>query len=95
MSLNSSESKHELKEIRETQSIAKAVKLRDQAGWLTYSAFLQRRALMVAKDTGILCQKVESRSLQETVATDPSFMVNALKSHLTGLIPQVNSPVSP
>eukprot|EP00210_Caulerpa_lentillifera_P004151 g3957.t1 len=89
MSLSNEGRKHELKEIRETQSLSKSVKLREQGGWLTPQAYLQRKSWMTAKDTGVLCQKVESRSIQETMATDPSVMVNAVKSHLTGLIPQI------
>lgn len=78
-----------MKEISTTQSLAKSVKLREQGGWLTIQAYLQRKSWMTAKDSGVLCQKVESRSLQETMATDPSVMVNAVKSQLTGLIPQI------
>lgn len=37
----------------------------------------------------MLCKKVESKSIQETMATDPSMMVNMLKSQLTGLVPQI------
>jgi len=89
MALGSEGKKQELKEIKESQALAKSQKLREQGGWIPQHAFLRRKAHLMMKDGGVLCQKVESRSLQETVATDPSMMVNMLKSQLTGLVPQI------
>lgn len=89
MSLNNESQKQDLKEIREGQALIRSQKLREQGGWIPQAAFLKRKSQMTAKDSGILNQKVESRSLQETVATDPSMMVNMLKGQLTGLVPQV------
>ncbi len=34
-------------------------------------------------------QKAVSRSAQETMATDPSMMVDMMKKNLTGMVPQV------
>lgn len=34
-------------------------------------------------------QKAQSRSMQETMATDPSVMVDMMKKNLTGMVPQV------
>ena len=95
MSLGGEGKKQEMNEIREGQAIAKSQKLREQAGWIPLHAFLKRKAQLTSKDSGILCQKVETRSLQETVATDPSMMVNMLKGQLTGLIPQVKKHTTP
>jgi len=89
MSLTVESRKEDLKEIRESQSLAKSRRLREQAKWITHTAFLKRKAFLTFKDTGLLCQKVESKSIQETVATDPSMMVNMIKGQLTGLVPQV------
>ena len=34
-------------------------------------------------------QKTVSKSMQETMATDPTVMVDMMKKNLTGIVPQV------
>ena len=34
-------------------------------------------------------QKIQSKSMQEAMATDPSMMVDMLKKSLSGMVPQV------
>jgi len=41
------------------------------------------------QDTGVFHQKAVSKSMQETMATDPSLMVDMMKKNLTGIVPQV------
>lgn len=41
------------------------------------------------QDKGVFSQKSQSRSMQETMATDPSVMVDMMKKNLTGMVPQV------
>ncbi|GMH38286.1 hypothetical protein BSKO_06170 [Bryopsis sp. KO-2023] len=77
------------KDISESQAVLRSQKLREQSSWITEAAYKQRKNFFADKDTGILYQAVESRSIQETMATDPSMMVNMLKSQLTGLVPQI------
>ena len=41
------------------------------------------------QDTGVFHQKVQSKSMQEAMATDPSVMVDMMKRNLSGMVPQV------
>jgi len=41
------------------------------------------------QDTGVFHQKTVSKSMQETMATDPTVMVDMMKKNLTGIVPQV------
>jgi hypothetical protein len=41
------------------------------------------------QEKGMFSQKAVSRSAQETMATDPSMMVDMMKKNLTGMVPQV------
>lgn len=41
------------------------------------------------QETGLFQQKAVSKSMQETMASDPSFMVDMMKKNLTGIVPQV------
>ena len=49
--------------------------------------------MCLLQEKGVFAQKAVSRSAQETMATDPSMMVDMMKKNLTGMVPQVrNAP---
>ena len=41
------------------------------------------------QDTGVFNQKIQSKTMQEAMATDPSMMVDMLKKSVSGMVPQV------
>eukprot|EP00879_Flechtneria_rotunda_P003630 GHRR01003867.1.p1 GENE.GHRR01003867.1~~GHRR01003867.1.p1 ORF type:complete len:255 (+),score=57.62 GHRR01003867.1:276-1040(+) len=79
----------ELAEIREQQAVQRSARIRAAANWLPETAFRMRKAFFTDKDEGLFNQKPKSRAMHETMATDPSFMVDMMKKNLTGMLPQI------
>lgn len=78
----------ELKELRELQAVARSQRLRGMSRFIPESSFKMRKEFF-AGEKGIFSQKAVSRSAQETMATDPSMMVDMMKKNLTGMVPQL------
>lgn len=79
----------EMPEIREQQAVQRSQRIRAAANWLPESSFRMRKDFFVDKDHGLFNQKPKSRAMHETMATDPSFMVDMMKKNLTGMVPQI------
>lgn len=78
----------ELKELKELQSVARSQRLRGACRLIPESSYKMRKEYF-AGDKGVFSQKSQSRSMQETMATDPSVMVDMMKKNLTGMVPQL------
>ncbi|GAX75882.1 hypothetical protein CEUSTIGMA_g3325.t1 [Chlamydomonas eustigma] len=81
-------SNKEPKEIREVQAVARSQRLRQFWRVIPEAGYKMRREFFVGKDTGLFHQKTVSKSMQETMATDPSVMMDMLKKNLSGMVPQ-------
>jgi hypothetical protein len=79
----------EMPEIREQQAVTRSQRIRAAANWLPESAVRMRKEYFTEKTTGIFNQPVKTRAMHETMATDPTFMVDMMKKQMTGLVPQV------
>jgi hypothetical protein len=79
----------ELPEIREQQAVQRSQRIRAAANWLPESALRMRREYFTEKTTGLFNQPTKTRAMHETMATDPTFMVDMMKKQMTGLVPQV------
>lgn len=79
----------EPKEIREQQAVTRSQRLRGMGRVIPESGFKMRKEYFAAKDTGFFFQKPVSRSMQETMASDPTVMVDMMKKNLTGIVPQL------
>jgi hypothetical protein len=64
-------------------------RIRAAANWLPETAYRMRREFFCEKTEGVFSQPPKSRAMHETMATDPSFMVDMMKKNLTGLLPQI------
>lgn len=82
-------SNKEPKEIREMQLVARSQRLRQFWRFIPESSFKMRKEFFIAKETGAFNQKVQSKSMQEAMATDPSVMVDMMKKNMTGMVPQL------
>lgn len=78
----------ELKEIREMQAVSRSGRLRGFARFIPETSFKMRKEYF-AGEKGLFSQKAVTRSPQETMATDPSMMVDMMKKNLTGMVPQL------
>ncbi|MEW5304724.1 MAG: hypothetical protein WDW38_009720 [Sanguina aurantia] len=78
----------EIREIREMQAVTRSQRLRGMLRWIPDSAFKMRREFFVGKDTGVFAAKSVSRTMQETMATDPSVAMDGIKKNLGGMVPQ-------
>jgi len=82
-------SKLELKEVREVQAATRSQRLRMMGRVMPEPGFRMRKDFLAAKNTGLFYQKPVSKSMHETMSSDPSFMVDMLKKNLTGIVPQL------
>lgn len=82
-------SSKEPKELREQLAVTRSQRLRAMARVMPEAGFKMRKEYFIGKDTGFFNQKPVSRSMQETMASDPSVMVDMMKKNLTGLVPQL------
>eukprot|EP00877_Chromochloris_zofingiensis_P009631 jgi/Chrzof1/4921/Cz15g04170.t1 len=82
-------SNKELQEIREQQAVTRSQRIRQFMNIMPESAFKMRKHFFMEKDTGIFSQTPKTRPMHETMATDPSFMVDMMKKNLTGIVPQI------
>mmetsp|Transcript_12307 Transcript_12307/g.30093 ORF Transcript_12307/g.30093 Transcript_12307/m.30093 type:complete len:260 (-) Transcript_12307:434-1213(-) len=85
----SGNSNKEPHEIKEQQAVARSQRMRAAMRFVPEQAYKMRREYFVGKDTGLFHQKVQSRSMQEAMATDPTMMVDMMKKNLTGIVPQL------
>ncbi|PNH09431.1 ER membrane protein complex subunit 3 [Tetrabaena socialis] len=81
-------SNKELKELKEMQAVARAGRVRGYGRFIPETSFKMRKEYF-AGEKGIFAQKAVTRSPQETMATDPSVMVDMMKKNLTGMVPQL------
>mmetsp|Transcript_26727 Transcript_26727/g.72237 ORF Transcript_26727/g.72237 Transcript_26727/m.72237 type:complete len:259 (+) Transcript_26727:146-922(+) len=79
----------DLKEIREQQLVIRSQRLRAIGRIISDNGFKMRKEFLAAKDTGVFHQKAVSKSMQETMATDPTMMVDMMKKNLSGIVPQL------
>eukprot|EP00775_Hariotina_reticulata_P008315 gene8315-8500_t len=79
----------ELAEIREQAAVQRSQRIRAAASWLPETSYRMRREFFCEKTEGVFSQPPKSRAMHETMATDPSFMVDMMKKNLTGLLPQI------
>ena len=79
----------ELAEIKEQQAVTRSQRVRAAANWLPESALRMRKEYFTEKTTGLFNQQPKTRAMHETMATDPTFMVDMMKKNLTGLLPQI------
>lgn len=79
----------DLVEIREQQSVQRSQRIRAAASWLPESSYRMRKQYFTGKEGGLFSQKPKTKPMHETMATDPSFMVDMMKKNLTGMMPQI------
>uniref|UniRef100_A0A383VG52 ER membrane protein complex subunit 3 n=1 Tax=Tetradesmus obliquus TaxID=3088 RepID=A0A383VG52_TETOB len=78
-----------LAEIQEQQGVTRSQRIRAAANWLPESAFRMRKEFFTEKESGVFNKEPCTRPMHETMATDPSFMVDMMKKNLTGMLPQI------
>jgi len=76
-------------ELKTKAIVARSQLLRANSTLIPESAFKMRRSYLVDKDTGVLNQKPEGRSMQEAMLTNPDMMTGMLKQQLSAIVPQM------
>lgn len=79
----------DMPEIKEQQAVQRSQRIRAAANWLPESALRMRKEYFTEKSSGVFHQPPKTRAMHETMATDPTFMVDMMKKNLTGLLPQI------
>lgn len=79
----------DLGEIKEQQAVTRSQRIRAAANWLPESALRMRKEYFTEKTDGLFKQPSKARPMHETMATDPTFMVDMMKKQMTGLVPQI------
>lgn len=79
----------EMPEIKEQQAVQRSQRIRAAANFLPESALRLRKEYFTEKTSGVFNQASKTRAMHETMATDPTFMVDMMKKNLTGLLPQI------
>ncbi|KAL4856137.1 ER membrane protein complex subunit 3 [Chlorella vulgaris] len=76
-------------EVAQKGAVARSNMLRANGSFMTEAGFRQRKLFFAAKDTGVLCQKMEAKGMQEMMMTNPDFMQGMMKQQLGGMLPQL------
>lgn len=81
--------KKPLAEIREAQAVQRSQRTRQFGGWIPEVSLKMRKEFYAGKEHGLFQQKPATKPPHETMASDPSFMMDMMKKNLTGIIPQL------
>jgi hypothetical protein len=81
-------SQKDTKEQREANAVARSQRLRQFWRFIPETSFKMRKNYFIAEETGLFHQKIHSKSMQETMSTDPTVMVDMMKRNISGMAPQ-------
>jgi len=82
-------SNKDMAEIREQQATIRSQRIRTFLNFMPESSFRMRKLFFGDKEEGVFSKKPRTKPMHETMATDPTFMVDMMKKNLTGIVPQI------
>ena len=84
------QTKGKLKTAQTTQTLLRSQRTRMYGAWLPPAGFAQRRAALVDKEKGLLCQETDpSNNPQQQMLSDPSMMNDMMAKNLNMIVPQL------
>ena len=82
--------KGKLKTAQTAQTLLRSQKTRIHGAWVSPAGFAQRRAALVDKERGLLCQESDpSQNPQQQMLSDPSMMNDMMAKNLNMIVPQL------
>jgi len=84
-----SERKADLVQLRESQAVLRAQRLRSQCRFIPSSSFTMRRQFFTDKEKGIFQKEAQAANPQAAMMGDPTLMMDMMKKNMSMVVPQI------